>query len=170
MNFNQKLEQEHSKKITLEIVNEVFMHPKRIDDLMDIILNGPSNLSQRAAWPMSYIFEEKPHLITPYFNPLIKLLNQPNKHDAINRNILRSLQFASIPKKFQGAVLDSCFKLLTSSQEPIAIKIFSMTIIHNLSKEYPDIIPELKSSIETILPNASTGTKNRAYKILKQIS
>ena len=169
MDFRKKLALGHSKLFTTEIVNEICTHPKRMDELMQIFIEGPVQFTQRAAWSISVVAEKHPELLLKYYDLFIKLLNQPNKHDSINRNIVRALQFADIPKKYQGKILDVCFKLLNSSNEPIAVKAFSMTVIYNLSKLYPDIIPELKASIESLLPNGSAGIKSRGNKILKAI-
>jgi hypothetical protein len=47
-----------------------------------------------------------------------------------------------------------------------------MTTLANLSKNYPDIKPELKALLEDSLElgDVSAGFKNRAYKILKKLS
>ena len=169
MDFRKKLALGHSKLFTNEIVNEIYTHPKKMDELMQVFIEGPVQLTQRAAWSISIVAEKHPELLIGYYNLFIKLLNQPNKHDSINRNIVRALQFADIPKKYQGEILNACFKLLNSSNEPIAVKAFSMTVIYNLSTIYPDIIPELKACIENLMPTASSGLKNRGGKILKAI-
>jgi hypothetical protein len=169
MNFRLELEQEHSKELTNKIVEEVLIHPKKMDELMSVFVEGPVQITQRAAWAMSYVAQRHPKLLVNYYDLMIDLLNQQGKHDAINRNIVRALQYANIPEKFQGQILDACFKLLNSSKEPIAVKAFCMTVIYNLSKIYPDIIPELRASIENLLPTASAGLKNRGNKILKAI-
>jgi len=169
MDFRKELEKGQSKELTTAIVNKVANSSKKMKELMDCFIEGPMRITQRAAWPISFIAQKHPDLLLDYYNLLIDLLNKPGKHDAVNRNILRAFQFAVIPKKYQGRVLDISFKLLKSSTEPIAVKAFSMTVIYNLSKQYPDIIPELKASIETLLPNASSGIKSRGLKILKAI-
>ena len=169
MNFREKLEQEHSKTTTTAIVDEISNSPKKLVELMQCFIKGSDLLSQRAAWPMSYVFQKHPELLNNYYVVLIELLNQSNKHNAINRNIMRALQFAEIPEKYQGEILDVSFKLLNSSSEAVAVKAFSMTVIYNLSKKYPDIIPELRASIEGLMTNASPGIKSRGNKILKAI-
>jgi hypothetical protein len=169
MNFRKELEQGQSKELTTAIVNEVSNSPKKMEELMNCFIEGPFRITQRAAWPMSFIAQKHPNLLLNYYSILIDLLNKTNKHDTINRNILRAFQFVEIPKKYQGKILDVSFKLLNSSEEPIAVKAFSMTVIYNLSKQYPDIIPELKASVETLMPNASSGIKSRGLKILKAI-
>ena len=170
MDFSNLLEKGHSKEITSIIVKEILIHPKKMDELMAIFLKGDTILSQRAAWPMSFAIENNPNLINNYYADMIKLLQQPNKHDAINRNILRALQYVDIPKKYQGQLLDVCFRVLNSSKEPVAVKVFCMTVIDNLSKIYPDIIPELKASIEALIPEGSAGIKSRGNKILKKLN
>lgn len=96
----------------------------------------------------------------------IKLLNQPNKHNAINRNILRSLQSSTISEAYQGPFLDVCFKLLNSNVEPVAVKSFSLTIIEKIAEFHPEILNELRSSLQMQLPNTSPGLKGRVSRIL----
>ncbi len=170
MDFKLALEKEHSKALTEKIVNEVILHPEKMKDLMDVFVKGPVQITQRAAWSISFIAEKEPSLLNNYYELFIDLLKQPNKHDSINRNILRALQFVEIPEKHQGNILDCCFNLLRSSNEPIAVKAFSMTVIYNLSLIFPEIQNELKICIEDLLPYASSGLKNRGNKILKLIS
>jgi len=136
---------------------------------MQCFVDGPLRITQRAAWPMSDIAKKHPKLLFKYYPLLIDLLNQPNKHNAINRNILRAFQFVEIPEEHEGNVLDISFKLLNSTSEPVAVKAFSMTVIYNLTKKYPEIKQELKASIEALIPDGSAGIKSRGGKILKAI-
>lgn len=169
MDFRALLEEGHSKEITNTIVSEIGNSSKKMEQLMSIFIKGPQRISQRAAWPMSHIVQNHPNLLDNYYTLFIQLLHQNDNHNAINRNILRALQFVDIPEQFQGEILDVSFKLLNSSEEPIAVKVFSMTVIFNLSKKYPEIIPELKSSINMLMPTAKPGIKSRGNRILNQL-
>lgn len=169
MDFEKKLALAHSKLFTDQIAEEIHAHPERIDKLIQIFENGTLQMKQRSAWVVSVIAEKDPNLLTKYLKIFTDLLEKPNKHDAINRGICRSLQFMDIPEKYEGRLLDLLFKLMNSNQEPIAVKVFAMQVIYNISKKYPDIIPELKASIEAQLPNGSPGIKSKGRKILKQI-
>lgn len=170
MSFKERLTQGHSKEITLSIVNEVCKKPKKMDEFMQTFINGPMRITQRAAWPLGFIAQKKPELLNPYYPILIKELDNIKNHQAVTRNIIRAFQYTVIPKKYQGEILDRCFKFLSDGNQPIAVKAFSMTVAYNLSKEYPDIIPELRASIENILPEGSVGIKSRGKKILKQLN
>lgn len=66
--------------------------------------------------------------------------------------------------------MDICFNYLESPTEALAVKVFSLSVLGNLAKLYPGIIPELKLIIEEQLPNQSAGYKSRAKKVLKQIT
>ncbi|MDF1673212.1 MAG: hypothetical protein P1U41_06880 [Vicingaceae bacterium] len=169
MDFRELLNLGHSKLFTNQIVDEVIANPQKMEDLIRIFTDGPAFITQRAAWAISVIAEKDPKLINPYYDLFIELLNQSNKHNAINRNIVRAFQYANIPEKYEGQVLDACFRLLKSSEEPVAVKAFSMTVIYNLSKKYPDIAIELKASIKSLLPDGSAGIKSRGNKILRAI-
>lgn len=114
MNFKQLLEQGHSKANTTIIINEVCTSPKKMEELMACFVEGPVQITQRAAWPISFIAKKHPQLLNSYYKLFIELLNQPNKHDSINRNILRAFQFVDLPEKYEGNVLDVSFKLPNS--------------------------------------------------------
>ena len=169
MSFKQRLENEYCKATIHTIVNEICEQPKKMNELMQTFVDGPLRITQRAAWPLGFIAQRQPVLLSNYYDILIEELHKEDNHDAITRNILRALQYTKIPKKYQGKILNRCFEFLHDSNQPIAIHAFSMTVAFNLSKEYTDIIPELKSTIEMMLPNGSSGIKSRGNKILKQI-
>lgn len=169
MNYRKEFEKGQSKALTTAIVNEVANSQQKMDELMQCFVEGPVRITQYAAWPMSDIAKKHPHLLFKFYPFLIELLNQTGKHDAINRNILRAFQFVEIPEEYEGEVLDVSFKLLNSSSEPVAVKAFSMTVIYNLTKKYPEIKQELKASIEALMPDGSSGIKSRGSKILKAI-
>ena len=81
-----------------------------MDELMQCFVEGPIRITQYAAWPMSDIAKKHPQMLLKYYPIFIDLLNQKNKPDAINRNILRALQFVILPEEHEGAILDVSFK------------------------------------------------------------
>lgn len=115
---------------------------------------------------MAIAVEQYPSLLLPYYKSVISLLGKPEILPGIKRNILRVLQYQEIPEEFEGEVLDRTFALLEDTGQPVAIRVFSMQVVYNLSTKYPEIKPELKTIIEASLPYASAGFKSRAGKIL----
>ena len=64
--------------------------------------------------------------------------------------------------------MEICFKYLESSDEAVAIKAFSLTVLGKLAKKYPEIIPEIKLMIEEQLPHQSAAFKSRAKAFMKK--
>ena len=169
MNFYAALEAEQSKALTNKIVGEIIQEPSRMKEIIDLIMDAPYRITQRAAWPLSVVAEKHPELLVPYLPILVKKLEEKGNHPAVNRNIVRALQYIRVPEDLEGTVLNNCFNLLNSRDEPLAVRCFSMTVIHNLVDKYPDIKHELASSITAQLPHQTAGFRSRGTKILKAL-
>ncbi len=170
MNLRTEILKEHSKAQCTKIVKWVGNSQQRFDEIFDLFLNDEYRVVQRAAWPVSYCVIAHPVLITKNWKKLINNLRKPNLHDAVKRNSIRLMQDIDIPEKYHGEVMGICFKYLESPTEPLAVKVFSMTVLGNLAKKYPGIIPELKLIIEDQLPHQTAGFKSRAKKVLQILS
>jgi hypothetical protein len=158
---------EHSKTNCSKIVSWVGNSQERFDELFDLFLNSEYRINQRAAWPLSYCVIAHPQFIGTHFSKLLKNLHKPGIHDSVKRNTIRLLQHIEIPKKFHGQIMDICFRYLSSSDEPVAIKAFALTILHNFSKQYPEIKNEIKLIIEERWAHETAAFHSRAKKFLK---
>jgi hypothetical protein len=139
----------------------------RFADLMRLFFKGDYRLTQHAAWPISYCIRQYPILAKPYFKKFIDQLSNSEAHPAARRNIIRLLQFVEIPKKFHGKLMDICFQFISNPEEAIAVKAFSLTILSKLAEFYPEILPEIKTVIETRWEFETPAFHSRARKILK---
>ena len=162
MKLSEEILKEHSKEQCQKIVLWVGPSQERFDELFQLFLTGEYRVTQRAAWPLTYCVEAHPAFIKKNFTKLISNLQQPNLHDSIKRNTVRLLQYVDIPKKLQGKVMDICFNYAASPKEAVAIKAFSLTVLSNLAKLYPEILPEIKLLIEEKLPHQTAAFKSRA--------
>ena len=144
-------------------------NPERFAELIKIITGSDLNLANLAAW-ITPILNDKytNQLIQPHLKIIIELLNKP-VHDAIKRNALRMLQFATIPEKLQGITLEYCFQLLNNPKEAIAIRVYAMTVIYNITLQEPDLAHELYDCIEIHMEGALPAYKSRGGKILKAL-
>jgi hypothetical protein len=166
MNLKDLLLAEHSRKQCDRITAFIGDDKRRFAELMELFLSGEYRLTQRAAWPVSYCVRKYPELIRPYFKPLLDNLAKKNLHDAVIRNSVRLLQEITIPKKFQGQLMSICFEFIQSNETAIAIKAFSLTILRNMTRQYPEIIPELKLIIDERWEIESAAFRSKAKKIL----
>jgi len=167
MNLRETILAEHSKANCNRIVDWVGQSQKRFDELFSLFLNSEYRITQRAAWPISYCVIDHPSFIEKHFSKLVKNLHKPGIHDSIKRNTVRLLQHVEIPRKFHGELMDICFRYISSPDEPVAIKAFSLTILQNLSKLYPEIKNEVKLIIEERWEQETAAFKSRARKFLK---
>lgn len=170
MDLLASLEKEHSKKLTSRIVSYIGNDRIRFAELMKLFFGGEYRITQRAAWPMSYCVREHPHLIGPYFKKLVQLLKRRDVHPAVTRNIVRLLQDVEIPSKWQGEIMDCCFRFIADPEEAAAVKAFSFGVLENLLKEYPEILPEIKVIIDERWEHEGGAYRSRARRILKKYS
>jgi hypothetical protein len=169
MDIRRTLVQQHSKANANKIADYVGHNRPRFKQLVKVYLAGPYKITQRAAWPLSICVERYPHLAASHLGSLLSYLAVPGIHDAVKRNTLRLLQFVEIPARFHGKVIDICFKYLQGNQEPVAVKVFAMTVLGRLVKNLQELKRELRLTIEDLLPYASAGFVSRARKVIKEL-
>src|SRR5215470_2251678 len=166
MNIREALLEVHSKAQAEKIAEHVGRDPKRFAELMKLMMGPVYRITQRAAWPVSYCVERYPELVKPFFNDLVKQLERDDAHVAVRRNVARLLQFVDIPKRYAGRIFDACYNLVDDPNEPVAVRVFAMTVAAKIAKGSPELFDELKL-IATKYPQAATaGFRSRARRIL----
>jgi len=161
---------EHSKAQCDVIVAWVGNNQKRFDKLLQLLLIDPDPVvRQRAGWPLGYCVERRPGFMHQRLGPLLANLERPGLHDAVRRNTVNILQAIDIPELYQGIVMDTCFSMVSSMEEKVAVKASAISVLANLAKEYPEIIPELQLVIATTLPHQTAGFKSRARLVLASL-
>ncbi|MTI21662.1 hypothetical protein E1176_11580 [Fulvivirga sp. RKSG066] len=168
MDIKTALLQEHSRNQAEKIAQYIGSNEEKFAELMTLFFSDTYRVTQRAAWPMSICSDEHPELIRPYLKQMINSLSA-TVHVAVKRNTVRALQNIDIPEELRGIAAENCFNLLASGDEPIAVKVFAMTVLANICKIEPDLSHELRILIEDQMPYGSAGFKSRGNKILKQL-
>lgn len=163
MNLSEALKKEHSKAQTLRIGKYIGNDRQRFSEIVNLVRSNDPMIAQRAAWVMGTHGENHPQLFLGHLSNLIPLLSRP-VHDAVKRNILRVLQYVDIPVKHEAALVSHCFDLLLEANAAPAIKAFSITVIVNLSRKYPDLLQELNAWFQQ---NRSVASKAECKRIEK---
>ena len=166
MNLQQSLPDRYSQTEFKKIIDWINGSSEHFAELMELFFEHDSRKNQYAASIMIHCVDKWDYLLTPYLEKLILNLQNDNLKDATKRNTVRVLQDVKIPENLHGILANICFKYLQNPTEPIAIKVFSMSIIHNLTKKYPELKEELQFILEEQMPFQSAGFKSRARKIL----
>ena len=170
MHLRNQILKEHTKQNCNAIVEWVGNDVSRFNQLFKLFLNDEYRVTQRAAWPISYCVIAHPEFMKNNLAKLLSNLQKPNIHDSIKRNAVRILQSIIIPEKYEGVIMDLCFKYIESPTEAVAIKAFSLTVLGNLAEKYPEIIPEIKLLIEDQVPHQTAAFKVRAKNFLKHFN
>jgi len=169
MDLETKILKEHSKRQAVRIASWIGRDKKRFRQLMALFLKGEYRTTQRSAWIVNLCAEKYPELIRPYLKKMIRRMQEPGVHDAVKRNVVRILQFHEIPDALLGEVTSICFDYLASPNEPIAVRVFSMTVLANAAQKEPDLKNELRLVIEQQLSHGSMGFCSRAKKVMRMI-
>ena len=170
MDLKKSLELGQSGKKTIEIVDYVDGSHKRFKQLVEVFMEGPYRVTQRASRALTYCIKYWPYLVDPQLKILLKCLEKTVVPNAVTRNILRLLQFVEIPKRHQGTVADLCFRFLRDRKVAVAIRAFSMTVLTHIARENPELETEIKLILEDQMPHGSAAFKSRGSKVLKELA
>ncbi len=170
MNIRENLEQEHSKALSLRIIDYIGNDTTRMSELMSCFFDKNARICQRSAWAVGMIGEKNAPLIEPYLEQMLLNLRTP-QHDAILRNTMRVLRdLPEIPEPIIGLAADASFRFLETPSVALAIRSFSMRVLAKICKKEPDLKGELKALIEDILVHEKAPALVSAGRdVLKQI-
>ncbi|MEQ8415379.1 MAG: hypothetical protein RIB71_12970 [Imperialibacter sp.] len=163
-----RLMADRSKRNIERLAQEIGDDEEKFTEVMDIFFSGPYRITHFSAHLLGKCCDLHPHLILPYLGKMIDLLDE-NVHDSLKRNILRTMQFIDVPEEHWDKTVQYCFELLQSKKEPVAVKVFGMTVLANLCQKLPELKNELRIIIEDQMPYGSAGFRSRGSKILKKL-
>ncbi|MES2838117.1 MAG: hypothetical protein V4667_11375 [Bacteroidota bacterium] len=160
---------EHSKTQSEKIAKKCVAEKIWLKNLIKIILENETLLSQRAAWVLSFVHRKDKTCLLPYLPQLIDNLSKPKLHDAVKRNTLKIFEATNPPANYETKLLDLSIKFLRNKNEAIAIRVFAMTAMVNLSLLYPELQHEVKEIILEQYDEESPAYVSRAKKELKRL-
>lgn len=160
---------EHSPQQGRRIVDYVGANASRFSHLVGFFLAGPYRITQRAAWPLSCCVEKHPALIEPHLKTILTHIDGPDVPVAVKRNVVRLLQFIEVPRRLQGRAAAICFAFLSNKKEPVAVRVFSMTVLANMARQIPELKNELIPLIEDQMPYGTAGFISRGRRVLKEL-
>lgn len=126
------------------MAKHVIDHPKELKELAKLIFDNDTNISMRSAWVLSHISTKQAELLSPLFNPFLKYLRKNDAHPGTIRCILSCIERMAIPEKYCGEIFDFCMGYTKSALMPHAVRAFSITILGNICKKYPELKPEVE--------------------------
>lgn len=151
------------------VANYIGTNEEYFAELIRLMLKGETPVSQRAAWAIQVLTDNEPWLLKPYVEDIVEKL--PSfQHPALRRAVLRYLSLYEVPEKSYGSLIHLCYNYLTDNKLPVAIRVYAMQIIYNISEQEPDLKEELRLTIESFYDSGSGAFKSRGGKLLKKLS
>ena len=147
----------------------VYDNPALLKSLVEVSLSSGDPHAHRAARVVTICCLEFPEMLKPVSRMIISKLEGLRSYSVL-RNYLKL--YAEVPVNLsareKAILMNGCFGYLTDSKVPVAVKVFSMEILNNLSAEFPDIGRELYNIVEDQYDDGTPGFKSRARKILRK--
>ena len=170
MNLEEEIRLIRSKPQVTRLVRWIGKDKARFKQLVQCFFQEDEELVRRAAWVLGHCVEAHSEMMQPWLKPLLKKMQRPGEHCAVKRNGVRILQFVEIPRSLQGTVANLCFAYLTSPDEPVAVRTFSITVLANIAEHAPELRKELELTVRQQLPYSAPAFRARARKIIKEIN
>ena len=133
-----------SLKKVKQLAKDVEKNPKIVKELVKLTLGEDLTLSMRASWALQHISFKNPELISTHISSLIKFLRKEKQHTGAIRNVIRLFHEIAIPEKYCGELFDLCMSYTKNATLPHAVRAFSITVLGDICKKYPELKPEVE--------------------------
>lgn len=142
---------------------------ERVEELLNLFDNKTDKLATRAAWVASWLYEKYP-IVENYGAFLLNTL-KTTPLESIRRSMGRVFAFSSLQVGTENLLvplIDTSYSFLMDRKQPIAVRVYSIHILHNAAKRNPELYEELKQTL-LLLGNDETSAAIRS-KMRSQVS
>ncbi len=155
-----------SKARAMRVARYIGRDPDLFGELMQLLLHGDERTAQRAAWPFGILCQRRPAMAAPWLPDLLDLLERP-AHEAVYRNVMRSLQFLEWPEELHGRITDLSFRWIGDVERSIAPRAFAITVALRMVVRYPDLGSEYVAILQQVMrQNPAPALRSRGRKAL----
>lgn len=146
---------------------EITAQPYRLEQLIPLLF-GKKKTAYRFSWLLSDVGEADKDIL---FNALPYLFDNRHKVTApgFEQQFVKYWRICGVPEAHKGEAIDLMFSYLVNQKVNTHIKTITLTVLHALCNEYPELKNELKLCIEDQLEHSSTSFKKTANKILSEL-
>jgi 8-oxo-dGTP diphosphatase len=146
-------------------------NPALFMKIFDMSHSSDRKLAFHASWILTKICDLHPEIIDPYLPELVDLLESTDNESAL-RSFLRIISLRDLNKldsNKHGILTDFCFSKLRSGFSAIAIKVYSMEILYNLTLIYPELVTEFSATLIIVLEEKSGAIISRGKAIKRKL-
>jgi hypothetical protein len=157
-----------SERVVADLAVEALeKNPAAIRALVDLCFIEKYPMAMRAARAFQLYCEKHPDEFYPFLEECTEKMIQ-SKIDGVRRNFLKIIsEFIDISRlQDPGKLLNACFNWLQDPGEKPALRIHAMEIVFKLGETEPEILNELRASLEMIGPESEISLRNHSAKML----
>lgn len=166
------LERKLSNRIYLDEVKQLIDYIKQDNTLRDklfsLLDHADPLVASQAAWVLSYWpRKDQAWLVEKQHALMDKVLDC--SHDGKVRLLLSMLCRQPLVEKDRGDVLDYCMETILAQSRPVAIRSFCIKLAYRFCRDFPELLQELKETLDIIKEDASPGIISARKNILQLI-
>lgn len=142
-----------------------------IDELINLCYSNEFPFPNYSSWLLAQITDRYTEKTLPFHTKLIDCVLTSN-NETVQRNILHALLVFPLSNYKDGEMLDFLFRQLNSTSTKVGIRVYSMYMISNFCKIYPELKNELLQSLSienSHYTPAYHAAKRKVLNILKQV-
>lgn len=132
------------------------------------LLDEEHPIGMRFTWLLGHLLDTEPSRIVPIVTHCFNRRNDLT-FPGIKRTIAKMLWLAGVPEEIEGLVVDELFKWVLDPKIKVAVKVYSIDALCQLTFKYPDLKDELLAVIDDQLDKNSVAFRARAKRVLKQL-
>lgn len=147
-----------------EMIAYLKSHPADFSEALQLALDDKQPYSWRAAWLLWSCMERDDKRIKRYLNKIISIL--PFRNESQQRDLMMILLRMKLNDDQQAKLFDVCAEIWFDVKKKPSVRINAFKLLANVSKSYPELIPELITMTETrYVKSLSPGVRHSLSKI-----
>lgn len=162
--LNQPLSRSH----ILMVSDLVAQRPQLLNHALALVQSTKKHEAMTASWLLSHLYDRHPMMLYKLEPQLVEMVLSTTS-DSVRRNLLRIIAGYPIADAKAGILFDACLQWMVSEKYAIAVRANAMMVLFRICCWVPELIPEVKQNILSVLPYGSAGFRSRANMVLKRL-
>ncbi len=137
--------------------------------IMEIAMEGNERVNWRASWAADKINDFNPGIAADWIGKMVETLPRL-RHHGKKRQFLKLISLYPLQTQWMSFLLEYCLEKLSSTEEDVSVRVYSMQILYNISQTEPDLKNELLHIIEQEMEyHPSPGILTRGRKLATRL-
>lgn len=171
MNIVSILERDSSRQVANEIVDYIGDSLSRFREVFYFSVNSDAPVNWRGIRALSIYADSNNEFVPSIFSDIVQNLKTTTS-SSVKRGLLRLLT-TNINRDIENEfsfLIDLCYSCITSSTEDVAIKIYALQLLYQITEFEPELKNELLLVLEdTLHVEKKSSYQGRGNRILKKL-